>query len=417
MNAAGRGHRLASLDGLRGLAALVVVVHHCALTLPSLAAQFLGPNSTSPAWWLTYTPAYLAWAGREAVLVFFVLSGLVLALPRLSGGRSGGWSRYYRKRMVRLYVPVLAAVAFTGIVLALVPRTPGAGWSWWMLAHTAPLGPVDLAHDAVLVAGTGWANSALWSLKYEVLFSLLLPVFVLVARRVVLPLWVSVPVVLAGIGWAASAGYELVSYLAVFGVGVLLAQQLGTLSRWAAWIDGLRTRGVAWAGLLILALTMLLGEVWARLATPDPFHWWLLGRPAAVLGAGLLVVCCLHAPGPRRLLSARPLQWLGTVSFALYLVHEPIVVSVATVTGPTKVGVLVTLVAGTALSLGAAVLFHRAVERPSMRLADRLGRSTRPAAPAPVPPRPAATDTVLLGLRTRPAVPPTRVPARAGRSA
>jgi peptidoglycan/LPS O-acetylase OafA/YrhL len=121
--------RMASLDGLRGLAALVVVVQHCALTLPSLANQYLAPNAASPAWWLTYTPAYLAWAGREAVLVFFVLSGLVLALPRLSGRRSDGWSSYYRKRLLRLYLPVLAAVALTALVLVLVPRTGAAGQS------------------------------------------------------------------------------------------------------------------------------------------------------------------------------------------------------------------------------------------------------------------------------------------------
>src|SRR3954470_23660048 len=111
MDTARRSNRLPSLDGLRGLAALVVVVHHCALTVPALAAQMFGPDNSSPAWWLAWTPAYLLWAGREAVLVFFVLSGFVLSLPRLSGGKSGRWASYYRKRMVRLYVPVVAAVA------------------------------------------------------------------------------------------------------------------------------------------------------------------------------------------------------------------------------------------------------------------------------------------------------------------
>jgi peptidoglycan/LPS O-acetylase OafA/YrhL len=402
--------RLASLDGLRGLAALVVVVHHGALTLPSLAVQFLAPDPASPAWWLTYTPAYLVWAGREAVLVFFVLSGLVLALPRLSSGRTGGWSSYYRKRVVRLYVPVLAAVALTGLVLALVPRVPGAGWSWWMLAHTAPVGATDLARDAVLVTGTGWANSALWSLKYEVLFSLLLPVFVLAARRLTAPLWLSVPPVLAVTGVAAWAGAELVGYLAVFAVGVLLAGRMTLLSSWALRVGRLRCSGVVWLALSGSALTLLLSEVWVRLAVADPRYWQLVGRPGAVLGAALLVVCCLHAPGPRRLLSARPLQWLGTVSFALYLVHEPIVVSVATVAGPTRTGVLVTLVAGTLGSLAAAALFHRLVEQPSTRLAERFGRWVRPTSPVLTSRHVVATDTVLLGGLPRPAVPARRVP-------
>ncbi len=401
--------RLASLDGLRGLAAFVVVVHHGALTLPSLAAQFLAPDPASPAWWLTHTPAYLVWAGREAVLVFFVLSGLVLALPRLASGRTGGWSSYYRKRMLRLYVPVFAAVALAGLVLALVPRTPGAGWSWWMLAHTAPIGPTDLARDAVLVTGTGWANSALWSLRYEVLFSLLLPVFVLAARRLAAPLWVSVPLVLAVTGGAAWAGAEMVSHLTVFAVGVLLAGRMTVLSAWAERVGRLRSSGLVWTALSGSALALLLSEVWVRMAVADPRYWELIGRPGAVLGAALLVVCCLHAPGPRRLLSAPPFQWLGTVSFALYLVHEPIVVSVATVAGPTRTGVLLTLVVGTLGSLAAAALFHRVVEQPSTRLADRVGRWARPAAPVLTARHVAASDTVLLGGRTRPAVPAPRV--------
>jgi hypothetical protein len=55
--------RLTSLDGLRGLAAFIVVVHHCVLALPSLADQLDGPDRSSPAWWMTYTPAHLLWAG------------------------------------------------------------------------------------------------------------------------------------------------------------------------------------------------------------------------------------------------------------------------------------------------------------------------------------------------------------------
>jgi peptidoglycan/LPS O-acetylase OafA/YrhL len=99
------------------------------------------------------------------------------------------------------------------------------------------------------------------------------------------------------------------------------------------------------------------------------------------------------------------------VSFALYLVHEPIVVSVATVAGPTRTGVLLTLVVGTLGSLAAAALFHRVVEQPSTRLAERFGRWVRPATLVLTSRHLAASDTVLLpGSHTRPAVPAPRVP-------
>src|SRR4051794_27043376 len=56
--AAKRNSRLPSLDGMRGLAALIVVVHHCALTLPSLARQYQGPDRSGASFWLTYSPLH-----------------------------------------------------------------------------------------------------------------------------------------------------------------------------------------------------------------------------------------------------------------------------------------------------------------------------------------------------------------------
>ena len=93
--------RVVSLDGLRGLAALVVMVHHGLLTWPALAAQYDGPNRGSGTWWLTFTPLHLIWAGTEAVVVFFVLSGIVLTRPFLLR-RGGGWPAYYGRRLLRL---------------------------------------------------------------------------------------------------------------------------------------------------------------------------------------------------------------------------------------------------------------------------------------------------------------------------
>jgi uncharacterized membrane protein len=81
--------RVRSLDGLRGVAALIVVVHHALLTSPTLARVNYGavPGSVHGfLWWMTYTPLHLIWAGPEAVFVFFVLSGFVLFLrPRRRG--------------------------------------------------------------------------------------------------------------------------------------------------------------------------------------------------------------------------------------------------------------------------------------------------------------------------------------------
>ena len=401
---AGAG-RLTSLDGLRGLAALVVVIHHCALTLPALANQNQAPDRSSAAWWLTYTPLHLVWAGGEAVLVFFVLSGLVLALPHLRTPQPGTWLPYYVKRAVRLYVPVAAAVVLTGIVVTLVPRVAGPGWSWWMADHAVPARVSVLVHDAGLLGGTGWLNSALWSLKYEVFFSLFLPVFVVVARQLTAPLWASVPLALWGSGWAASISHELLSYMFVFAVGVLLAQRLATLRAWGEQISRSAAASVAWMALGVAGVLLLLSEWWMKQFVSDWTLWLPVGRPAGVLGAAVLVFCFLHCRPLRAFGDTRTVQWLGTVSFSLYLVHEPIVVSVATMTPHTLRGLAVTLVVGIALSLVTAVLFHRLVEVPSQRLAGWLGRTVRhrvvPAAPVVAP----VVGPTTVQLPARPRVP------------
>ena len=363
--------RLAALDGLRGLAALVVVVHHCALTLPTLAQQWTAPDRATLGWWATYTPLHLLWAGDEAVLVFFVLSGLVLTRPFLTAAGPGAWPAYYRRRAVRLYVPVVAAVAFTAVVIALFPRTGGQGWSWWTAAHVVPDDPSALLADAALLGGTSWRNSVLWSLRVEVWFSLALPVYVVLVRGLRTPLRASVPVVLAAMGWASWHGHDLLSLLCVFAVGALLARRLDVLAAHGRRLEG--SPG-AWAGALAAAVVLLMAT-WELKALGAPASLWVpVGRPAATLGAALLVFAALHCPPVRSLAGTRPLQWLGAVSFSLYLVHEPIVVTLATLTPSGLGGFAVVAGTGVPLSLAAALAFSHLVERPSRRLATRAGR-------------------------------------------
>jgi peptidoglycan/LPS O-acetylase OafA/YrhL len=82
-----RSARVTSLDGLRGLAAVVVLVHHALLAAPVFAAAYYGGSVADRvggmAWAFIYTPLHLIWAGTEAVYLFFVLSGVVLTFPIL----------------------------------------------------------------------------------------------------------------------------------------------------------------------------------------------------------------------------------------------------------------------------------------------------------------------------------------------
>ncbi|ALE82194.1 acyltransferase family protein [Pseudonocardia sp. HH130629-09] len=148
--------RVPALDGPRGVASLVVVVNHCLMTDPTLAAVAAGTGRAAPgtlAWWLAYTPLHLVWAGTEAVLLFFVLSGFVLTG---SATRDGfGWGSYYAQRLPRLYrARALQIVGALLLVVAALCRPPvlrvlERPWVQWLGSRSFSL---YLTHDAVVIS-------------------------------------------------------------------------------------------------------------------------------------------------------------------------------------------------------------------------------------------------------------------------
>lgn len=352
--------RLKALDGLRGLAAVVVVVHHSALISPALAAAYRGgPGARGWAAVLSYSPLHLPWAGAEAVVLFFVLSGLVLTLPFL--GRRPDWTAYYPRRALRLYLPVWAAVAVAAVWWLLVPREADAGFSWWVNWHDRPLDLATVLDQLSLLGENRSLDSVLWSLKWEVWFSLLLPLYLYLAVGWRRGLAVKVVVLLVLVEVGVQTGTDALRYLPVFGLGVLLAVERDRLVRLA---QGLTRRGNV---VLLVVSLLLLDAAWlTRLGNR--------AAPAVAVGAVLLVALFLTWGPAIRVGERRPVQWLGRVSFSVYLLHEPVVISVAYLFGTTDV--LLVLAVALPVSLLLAEVFYRAVELPAHRLSRRVGRRT-----------------------------------------
>jgi peptidoglycan/LPS O-acetylase OafA/YrhL len=413
----GRGTgRLVALDGLRGVAALVVVVHHGLLTWQVFADQYWVENRASGTWWLMYTPLHLVSAGTEAVMVFFVLSGLVLALPFLERApRPGRWRGYYGQRLVRLYLPAVASLVVAAAFVRAFPRRPGATTSWWFDGHAVVADLPTLVHDAFLLDAVSGVNGVLWSLQYEVLFSLLLPGYLLVARRLGQRSgWLVGPLLmLVGVGVYVDS--KALAWLPVFGLGVVMAALRQRLQRLGADLARARLPGVWWALLGAGAVLLLLAEPWTRLLDEGGPAALAVVRVCGVAGAVLLCFLAMTCPAAASFLIRRPVQWLGTVSFSLYLVHEPLMVSISSLVGGSRAGVAVTLVVGVPLAFLLAVAFHRLVEAPSQRLARAVGNRLRPAVPtaAPEPRRP--VPVAVDPLPTRPVPVQRPVPPRGAR--
>lgn len=355
----GSRSRYTALDGLRGLAALVVLFHHCFLISPQLAAAVEG-TGTGPieswAWWLTYTPLHLLWAGKEAVFVFFILSGFVLTLPFLRESRPS-WMAYYPKRFVRIYLPAWASLAFALMLAWVWPVVADSSSSGYYNAHAQM---PNVFRDALLLGGSGALNSPLWSLQWEMLFSLFLPVYLLAALRFRRLWFIGAVGLILLIGVGNVLHSTALIYMPMFGIGVLMAcrrdlleQLAGRLTRWS------------WAGIVTASLVLLCSN-WIFPQVPG-------ATSLATLGGAMLVFAFI-AWSPVISLGRDPrVHWLGKRSFSLYLVHEPIVISVTVVLQTTHP--LTVMLLAVPISLVAAEAFYRAVERPSHKLAGIVGNA------------------------------------------
>lgn len=364
-----RPARLRSLDGLRGLAALVVVVHHCLLTsdaffLPQIGLT--GGGGGAWAWWLLHSPVRLVWAGAEAVLVFFVLSGFVLQV--LVSRASFSWVSYYPSRMARLYLPAWAAVVLALLVGEFLVGALPAASSQWLRQHSGDPAASQLPGQLLLLVDLGGVNGPLWSIRWEVVYSLALPLTalgVVAARR--RPLLAAVALLgVAMVG--AVTGWSALLYLPVFCLGALMAshhERLRGVARSA------ERYPLAWPACAVAAVLLLTGRWLLDPWLDGPVSSALVG--AQVAGAALVVLLFVHWPAARSVGEVPVLQWLGTVSFSLYLVHEPVLVVIASALGE-RWSVPLLLVLAVPASLVTAAVFHRLVEAPSHRFAQWLGR-------------------------------------------
>lgn len=401
--------RVRALDGVRGVAALVVVLHHALQVDPTFArvqARESAAGEGPVVWALTHTPLHVVWAGEEAVLVFFVLSGFVLTLPATR--RAVRWREYYPRRLLRLYVPVWGSLVLAvALTAALAGRADDAASPFLRDRALAP--PGEVWHDAALLSGTGLLNSPLWSLRWEVLFSLALPLYLLALRRRS-GRWAlvdaAVLITLIGVGTATHS--LALRYLPVFGLGVMLAYHQDRLIAATDWLEHHRRPGFLWAAVAVGVSTLLTAR-W--LVDGLPFTHPLLeagASGASILGATAVVVLALRWAPCAQALERGPAQWLGARSFSLYLVHEPAIVAVALLVAPAA-GTWFAAAGGAVVAVAVTMAFYRLVEHPSIGLARRAGELFRPA-PSRHPPAATAPAEPVPGPAAAPVPAPVSRP-------
>jgi peptidoglycan/LPS O-acetylase OafA/YrhL len=292
-----------------------------------------------------------------------VLSGFLLTRP-YALGRPPSLRRYALRRVLRILPAYWVALVFVALSGPL-PVSDLVAHVWLGQTYVGPLAP-------------GFTQT--WSLCTEVAFYAVLP---LLARW----RW-AVPVSIAGtyawIGLVHAVGISdrallwLPGHLDWFAVGMLLASpSLPPLARrMAAW------PGTCWAAAGVLLWLLSTPVAGPLTLAPIPGGAALVKEAGYAVVGALLLLPAAYGPvgsGLGAVLASGPLRWLGRISYGVFLWHVLVLSWVYSLTGwPAFGGRTLAVTVLTLLgSVGIAGLSWVVVERPALRLADRIAR--RPA--------------------------------------
>jgi len=360
-------HRYEELDALRGVAAMTVVFWHASLFF----------NPPLPKWWmlLLQSPLGIPLSGPDAVYVFFVMSGFVLFLPYIRTEGADPYGKYLIKRICRIYLPFLAAVglAIAADLLfyragthAMFPRW--VNWNRPFLMAPVWQHILFIRSDALIEF-----NPAFWSLVYEMRLSIFYPVVAWLALRLSLAWGVVVSLAICAAGFLLEFVFHTdwmrtIGYGGLFLLGALIARHLGKIRARMEWSG-------AWGKVLAFALAILLFKVTHFL--PARFYDFWSNVPLHGAAAALVIVLAMTTVHFKRLLHTAPLQWLGKVSYSLYLIHGAVLYSLVSVFWGRTTHHVLLLGLGMLLAMALAEPLYLWVEMPAIQLGRRLTRGSQ----------------------------------------
>jgi len=271
--------------------------------------------------------------GKQVLDLFFVLSAFCLTYPMfLKWEVPTNWSRYFRNRVVRIAPPYWASVARWVVLWGAIQATQIEPWySENLLGWPRPL--VVIAGLLLIVT---IYNGSYWTLCVEARWYLILPLIMWMLRRIGMA-WVLGFACLASVAYYLALLYAdtrgvwrviyfataLPLFLPTFVLGIYVARSVafGGQVRSARFIRLLRL-----AFFLALALTGLL--------LPEEQQLDLLRAGVGGVFASTLLALAIYDPWSAKVLSWKPLEYIGTISYSLYLIHEPLIRLACSMTRP-----------------------------------------------------------------------------------
>lgn len=364
--------RLDSLDGLRAIAILWVALYHYAVFwAPVGKGDPLLPYGDALAW------IPLAEVGELGVSLFFIVSGLVIAL---SFTRSNSVRQFGLRRLARLWPTLAICGTLTFFVTASLgpaelQRSVADFWISLTFVPPQHVGAI-FGRDEMQ-----WLDGAYWSLWVEVRFYLIAALLYFFGHRTLLRSWGRLAAICAGIHLLALAGVGpadalsrllFAEYQPFFTAGIALASLMRDEDRKLAWN--------------LLASSVVLAVIYAAGAES-----WQIGanfvRLSAVVGCFGLAMWAVLAPAFAAPLRWRPLTALGRASYGYYLLHQNLGLALLAAVpfgGFFSIGAML-LIQG--MLIGVALVLHTHAERPILQVLRAWIDGPKPL--RDIPPRPA----------------------------
>lgn len=363
--------RLKFVDGLRGIAALIVAAGHI--------IGMVGPDHPVIPVWEADVLGLVLWPwtfGGPAVWLFIMLSGFTLywseESARISGRGATSFRVYCQRRLWRILPTYYAALALGAVVVL--------GFGWLILAPSPSLQTYEPVSVGGIVSHLFMVHNLnpewrmqivppLWSIAVEMQLYLLFPLLFLLRRKLTV-YGVAGGLVLISFALNQVAVFPVFELVEWFVVGAILAHILR------------RRQAPARAAMAVSLVALAVG--FARV----PAISGRLEQGVWLVAFAALIAWMFAREGRKNLLESKPALWLGERSYSLYAVHFQVALLCWALVGRLDLSRVEHIIGIAVLGMGASLLAasasYRWIELPSLEKSRMAGRAKR-VAPAAIP--------------------------------